>query len=117
MGATQVAIDSIQSIKIVHEADAATEELDSAVELLTAATRILFIGFGYHEANMRKLKVFEKSSDVDLSSKVILGTHRGIKSRRWQRICNRYQFSPEAKRTGAASISEFLNEHLIDDPR
>ena len=43
------------SIRVVHEAD--TEDLGfiQAREWLSAAQRVVFVGFGYHDANMKKL--------------------------------------------------------------
>jgi len=105
------------SIKIVNETDISSKEFRKANKILIDSKRILFLGFGYHSQNMNKLSMFSASTRPGERSsytidKLILGTHKGFKSRAWGRICDIYNFMPLAKDYGAGSISEFLSEWL-----
>lgn len=100
-----------ESIKIVHESDSSSKEFMLADRILCEAKKILFIGFGYHSSNMKKLSIFNRTAS-EIRGKVILGTHKGFKARAWAGICNKYAFSPEAKGQGGGTISDFLSEWL-----
>jgi hypothetical protein len=101
-----------QRIKIIHEDMGGTKELNAARKYLEQAERILFIGFGYHSSNMAKLGLSEWVGINGLGINRVFGTHRGIKSNAWRRICQQYGFCHSAQRQGRGSISEFINECL-----
>jgi hypothetical protein len=105
----QILDAACESIRVVHEADVAHSEFTLARKRIADADRVLFIGFGYLDANMRKLGfgVTNEAKDV---SKRVMGTHKGIKSQAWERIRMQYGFSPEARAHGAGSVSEFVAE-------
>ena len=108
---------AVSSIKIVHESNNSTKEFKLADKIIENAKSILFIGFGYHIQNLIKFKLFKSyyenpSLALRHQYKNLLGTHRGIKSKAWTKICGRFNFSREAKNQGGGSISEFLSESL-----
>lgn len=51
-----------ESIKIIPETQDDTPEFIEAFDLLNNAARIYFLGFGYHDANLRRLKITSVSS-------------------------------------------------------
>jgi len=99
-------------IRIVHEDKGQTREFELAKSLLNEADRILFIGFGYNQKNMSKLGLKELGQIDALGESRVLGTHKGLKSRAWGRICHRYGFSLVARGEGAGTISDLINEWL-----
>ena len=56
---------------------------------------------------------FDGAHDVKDVAKLVMGTHKGIKSQAWERIRTLYGFSPEARAHGAGSVSEFVAEWLV----
>ncbi len=102
-----LAVAGAIGIKIIHEEQAVTAEFARAHEKIQEASRILFLGFGFHKINLHRLgiaKLREKSSPA------IMGTHKGIQARAWSLICRQNNFSDAASRYGGGSISNFLNE-------
>ena len=99
-------------IRIIHEDKGQTRELKLAKSLLNEADRILFIGFGYNQKNMTKLGLKELEQIDALGESRVLGTHKGLKSRAWERVCHRYGFSLVARGEGAGTISDLINEWL-----
>lgn len=97
-------------ISVVHEREAAHSAFSQARRRLKASRRVLFLGFGYLPANMRKLGFADGRSPSP--RQLVVGTHRGIKAKQWHSTCDRYGFSPEAKRSGSGSVSEFLANWL-----
>jgi hypothetical protein len=102
--------EACKSIKVVHEAEIKQSEFVAARQWITTAECVLFIGFGYLDANMRKLG-FESRRPI-LDNSIVVGTHKGFKVPAWKRVCNKYYFSREAKTHGAGSISEFIADWL-----
>jgi hypothetical protein len=51
--------DAAQRIKILHEAEPNTPEFEQAHHLLKGATEIIFLGFGFHQRNVERLKLEE----------------------------------------------------------
>ena len=47
-----------ENIKIIPEAQIKTDEFDMAFDKLNSADVIYFLGFGYHEMNMKRLTLF-----------------------------------------------------------
>lgn len=50
------------SIKIIHESEHNIDTLNKARQLIRGADRVCFLGFGYHEKNLERLKLPEKDS-------------------------------------------------------
>ncbi len=101
-------------IQIVHENKGDTPDFFQAQELIRNAEKVIFIGFGFHPKNMNKLGLREVRQYNYYSGETLklVGTHKGIKAREWDRICYRYGFPYLARKYGTGSISEFLNEWL-----
>jgi hypothetical protein len=97
-------------IKIIHEEEAVTQEFKRAQSILEKAQRIFFLGFGFHKTNLRRLKVQELCEAS--RSKLVMGTHKGIKAKAWAAMCHENRFSSCAAQHGAGSVSNFLNEAL-----
>jgi hypothetical protein len=53
----EIVMKAAAEIKVLHEGDENNNEFRRARELMTAADAILFLGFGYHAENMRRLQV------------------------------------------------------------
>jgi hypothetical protein len=104
-----------RSIKIVHENDAASPEFQTAHQLIENAKRVLFVGFGYRESNMKKLGLSpgQKGARTSLQTKLVVGTHKGYRADQWARICLRYEFPVMAARSGSGSVSDFLSKWLF----
>jgi hypothetical protein len=100
------------SIRIVHETDLKHSGFIQVREMLSATRLLLFIGFGYHQANMRKLGLGIMNK-IYRTPPTTLGTHKGIKAPTWKDLCKRYKFRPDAEKYGAGSISEFVAEWLV----
>jgi len=49
--------DASKTIKVIHEDISDDPEFNQAYELMTAATRIYFLGFGYHPINLKRLRI------------------------------------------------------------
>jgi hypothetical protein len=103
-----------QSIEIVHESDASSSSFQEANQLIKSAERILFIGFGYHASNMKKLGILpEQAGHLTLiGGKVVVGTHKGYKADQWEHICTKYGFPYMARRSGSGSMSDFVSRWL-----
>lgn len=106
----QDAVGGALGIKIIHEQEGVTPDFVRAQKALRSAERVLFLGFGYHRKNMARLDV--RSLREEDQSKIVLGTHKGIKAAPWQKICVTYKFSESAMRLGAGTISDFLYETM-----
>lgn len=104
----EMLFESSNSIRIVHEADIKHTAFVKARTEIREAQLTLFLGFGYHDANMSKLGFpigFRRGP-------LVLGTHKGIKTQFWNQICARNGFSASARTSGAGSISEFISAWL-----
>lgn len=53
-------------IRIIHESPEVDPEFGKARDLLSAAQRICFLGFGYHEENIRRLQLNDLEGSVEL---------------------------------------------------
>lgn len=59
-----------QNIKIIPEATTETEEFNLAFDELQTAEKICFLGFGYHETNMTRLRLKELEHDANVSGTI-----------------------------------------------
>ena len=111
---TQLLDIARQSIEIVHESDASSSSFQKANQLIKDANKILFIGFGYHLSNMKKLGILPeaKGDPRPLGGKFVLGTHKGYKADQWARFCRSCGFPEMAERSGGVSMSDFLSRWL-----
>ena len=98
------------SIRVVHESDVGKSEFTRAQTLVEDADRVLFLGFGFHEENMKKLAPNKFNGLVE--GLLVMGTHKRIKARQWDRICRKYRFSLRAYNNGAGSIAEFVTDWM-----
>lgn len=104
--------DAANAIRVVHEADKGDAGFTRAREWVADAETVLFIGFGYHEANMKKLGFQSYKRPRPTDDRIVAGTHKGIQRRQWGGLCRRYGFSHEAETRGAGTISLFTSESL-----
>ncbi len=58
VGTTEIQIAADQ-IAIISEIDGTSEEFKEAIKYLSVATRVYFLGFGYDETNLSRLKINE----------------------------------------------------------
>jgi hypothetical protein len=74
-GATpeEISINNVsEKILVIPEAKDTSDEFDHAFKLMKDAERIYFLGFGYHEMNLRRLKIDK------LDNKELIGTSFGL---------------------------------------
>jgi len=90
-----------EQIISVGEASAETTEFEIARRLLSKAKRIIFLGFGYHAENIRRLGIFNEHWDDNKRQQVrVSGTSHGIRLQDWQNIQSHIlngAFPPEAR--------------------
>ncbi|MCB2203864.1 SIR2 family protein [bacterium] len=104
---------AVNSIRVVHEAHIEDSEFQHVRTMITSATKVLFVGFGYADANMKKLGIPEGLHRQKWGDNPqILGTHKGINAPRWRRLCDQLRFSPGADKTGGGKISAFIEDRL-----
>ena len=63
-----------EQIIVISERTAESKEFDEAFELMSSATKIFFIGFGYHPVNLQRLRV----NEIPIEGKILKGTRYGI---------------------------------------
>lgn len=100
--------NAANSIRIVHEANVEHTEFVEARTAIGESDITCFVGFGFHAANMSKLGFPRERRN----GQWFLGTHKGIKSMFWDRLCSKYGFSALARKSGGGTISELLYEWL-----
>ncbi len=81
-----------ENIKIIHENIDEDSEFHQAFELLIAAERIYFLGFGFNETNLKRLRI-ESLCHPDVPDKVICGTSYGL-SQRQKQLVKGYRKTP-----------------------
>jgi len=81
-----------ENIKIIHEDIEKDPEFNQAFELLIAAKHIYFLGFGFNETNLKRLRI-ESLCHPDIPDKVICGTSHGL-SRRQKQLVEGYRKTP-----------------------
>ncbi|MFH1718718.1 MAG: hypothetical protein ABIF19_15290 [Planctomycetota bacterium] len=81
-----------ENIKIIHEDTEKDPEFNQAFELLSTAEYIYFLGFGFNETNLKRLRI-ESLCKADVSEKVICGTSYGLSQRQLE-LVKRYRKTP-----------------------
>lgn len=102
------------SIKVLHEADESSAEFERARELIVAADRVFFFGFGFHRSNLTRLglKGIKPSGPVG-------GTARGLsydtktKTKAFQFFTNQVVGKPP--RWQDKDIYDYLHDHITFD--
>lgn len=102
------------SIKVLHEADESSAEFERARELIVAADRVFFFGFGFHRSNLTRLglKGIKPSGPVG-------GTARGLsydaktKTKAFQFFTNQLVGKPP--RWQDKDIYDYLHDHITFD--
>ena len=74
-----------KNIKIIHEDIEKDPEFNQAFELLIAAEHIYFLGFGFNETNLKRLRI-ESLLHPDVPDKFICGTSHGLSQRQNQLV-------------------------------
>ncbi len=74
-----------ENIKIIHENIDKDSEFHQAFDLLIAAKRIYFLGFGFNETNLKRLRI-ESLCHPDVTDKVICGTSHGLSEKQKQLV-------------------------------
>ena len=98
-----------QNIKIIHEDTADTPEFTQARNLLLNSTKVLFLGFGFHPTNMKRLemeKIYQTGNNV-------VGTSQGLKHQRKIEIehVNPY-LTEDVGNLKPKDVYTFLHEHV-----
>lgn len=105
-------VESSSLIKILHEEGdiEKAESLKKARDLLEAAEKVYFLGFGYHTANLDRLRI----KILDNSSKQIYGTALGLTDRERNRIVSltNNKIDLSLPNVGGLKILEFIREHI-----
>ena len=81
-----------ENIKIIHENIEKDTEFNQAFELLMDAEQIYFLGFGFNETNLKRLRI-ESLCHTNVPEKVICGTSYGL-SQKLIKIVKGYRKTP-----------------------
>jgi len=108
--------ESSSKIKIIHEAEIETDQtLKDAHNLLNEAGKVIFLGFGYNETNLRRLKIDE----LVLDRENIIGTSVGLTELECRAIENmtggKLNLEIDHKYVAKRKIVDFLKEYVIFD--
>lgn len=108
--------ESSSKIKIIHEAEIETDQtLKDACKLLSEAGRVIFLGFGYNETNLKRLKIDE----LALNRENIFGTSVGLTKLECEAIENmtdgKLNLGIDKIWTTKRKIVDFLKEYVIFD--
>jgi hypothetical protein len=92
-------------IKVIHQEMDVQKQFDSAWVKFMNAERIYFLGFGYHQANLERLRI-----DLDsIDSLQVAGTSMNVSERRRRELTR--DFPRLALIHPSIDIFEFLSEH------
>lgn len=121
-------ITAANGIKIIHEDIDDSPEFQKACQLLEDAEKILILGLGYHEINLKRLKIHK----LGLRSKDLFGTAKGL-SRKMLQVADKHtlcsinplsnnpaapphrQKSPHALKFHDKTVFNFLHDHILFD--
>lgn len=94
-----------EQVVVVGEADDSTPEFVRARDLVAQASRIIFLGFGFHRASLARLGFGAESKDRE---KLVTGTTWKLPAPAWEFV-SQYIFSSGSKRN-AQSAYRFMVE-------
>jgi len=99
------------SIKIIHENGGDDSEFRRASDLLTQASHIVFLGFGYHETNLDRLF----SKEGKLNGPGIYGSFLGFTDLQRTTIQSRFSKEYKGNLQGAGEFDclEFLRQQVV----
>ena len=98
------------NIRIIHEADEKMEDgFDQAHDLLNTAHTIYFLGFGYNQINLDRLRI----ADLDKTDKKIMGTAKGVSTPVKGEISARTNDVIDQHQLLDLSIVEFFTNRVI----
>jgi hypothetical protein len=97
-------INAANGIRIISESTDVQTNFAPAIQALQQATRVFFLGFGYHSENLARLSL-DLSLDINYYGSVF-----GLATREQQEIKNK--FGPRAIFTKEQKILEFLRENV-----
>ncbi len=75
---------AISSLKLIHEADAETHELNSARSLIQSAEALIILGFGFHPENVKRIGLVE--SRRPKTGRLNEATRFGVTGAEWERM-------------------------------
>jgi hypothetical protein len=90
--------DCARQIRIIHE-EVEGPILNAAVELMAHAHFVCFLGFGYHEVNLKRLRTHKLGSP----DKQVMGTNLGMYKGEWDGSC-----SARSNRWGSSTERLFI---------
>ncbi len=101
-----------KNIKIVSEDLKESEDFKLAKELLMEAEKIYFLGFGYNETNLNRLKIIEIINSYP--DKEIRGTAVNLKSAERRRVIGYFKSYPQLELGDEhEGVDAFLRQHVI----
>lgn len=92
-----------EQIKVITEDIYPSPDFEKALHLMNKAVKIMFLGFGYHEANLRRLQVNE------FKNKVFVGTSYGLARTRRRNISSKWKIRFPGY---PCKILKLLQEHV-----
>lgn len=105
--ATPVLKEAAKHISIIHEGKDTSKPLDDARAILYEGVRIYFLGFGYHETNLLRLRIHESVT----TTAQIMGTTFGLLQAESDKVLD--MFSSQFKRPARLfnqSVLDFLRD-------
>lgn len=104
---TEIKSASLQ-IKVVSEADKRSPDFRRAYQALGRATRIFFLGFGYYELNLKRLRIKSITGYPDYGEDVY-GTSYGMGSSDLETINRKWNITFK----DPVKIYDFLRNHVV----
>ncbi len=104
-----------KSIKIIHDDNInESEELKQANEILASTERVCFLGFGFAEDNMNRLKFNFNLSSMP-SHMPVYASALGLSNLQVERLLMKYKFlnKHHIHNQGGAECHEFLKHHIL----
>ena len=102
---TQAVHEGAESIRVVHEANIEHSSFERAREVIETAERVLFVGLGYLDSNMRKLGF---PLGAQLNERLVLGTQVGLTQASWDEVRRRYGFRQPMAHSLSSNMAEYL---------
>lgn len=96
-------------IRIIHEVDGLGPEFGRAHELIGRASKVCFLGFGYHYANVERLQINE------LFSSEVLGTGFGLENAERNRVHRLFSRGMNDMGSPNLDVLGFLRSHPVFD--